>query len=173
MGLPQGLLARVQSNDPCPALAQRPGRVVLTTVSHLNSNVWEIDLADERGMARTIRPTGTHKFYNASRREWTSAKDLKPGERLRGILGSAAVRSVARVPGVHRVYNMTVEADHVYRVSDLCVLVHNDGCAEPVVPPLLYRSGGKAPSNFTPRDVDQGMLSTRGSLSNPVGLPAG
>jgi hypothetical protein len=32
------------------------------------------------------------------------------------------------VPGVHRVYNMTVEAEHVYHVSTLGVLAHNQDC---------------------------------------------
>jgi len=45
--------------------------------------------------------------------------------------------------------------------------------AAPAVPPLVYRGGGKNPGNLTPRPVDQGMLSTRDSLSNPWPLAPG
>jgi hypothetical protein len=41
------------------------------------------------------------------------------------------VRSLTRLGGVHRVYNMTVEGEHVYRVSAAGVLVHNNGCSQP------------------------------------------
>lgn len=40
-------------------------------------------------------------------------------------------------------------------------------------PALLYRGGGSNPSSLTPRPVDNGMLSTRGSLSNPWPLQPG
>lgn len=39
------------------------------------------------------------------------------------------VVGVTRVPGVHRVYNMTVEGEHVYHVSTFGALAHNLGCA--------------------------------------------
>jgi hypothetical protein len=134
MGLPGVLLARVVSNEPCPRLEQGIGRLVLSTVSHLNNDVWEIGVVDQNGRPEIIRPTGFHKVYSASRNAWVSAKDLKPDERLHGISGMVVVRTVGRVPGVHRVYNMTVEGEHIYRVSNLGVLVHNVGCAKPVAP---------------------------------------
>ncbi len=42
--------------------------------------------------------------------------------------GRITVRSVRSIPGVQRVYNMTVEGEHVYRVSLLGALVHNANC---------------------------------------------
>ena len=56
---------------------------------------------------------------------------MRDGEQLRGHRGPLTVTSLSRVPGVHRVYNMTVESEHVYRVATLGVLVHNNGCYEP------------------------------------------
>jgi len=41
------------------------------------------------------------------------------------------------------------------------------------IPTLIYRGGTGGPSNFTPRPVDDGMLSTRDSLSNPWPLRPG
>ena len=99
MGLPSDLVARVQSNDPCPALEQGPGRLVLSTVNHLNNDVWEVEVVDQHGRAQTIRPTGSHKVYSTSRGAWVSTKSLRQGEQLDGVFGAAAVRTVAHVPG--------------------------------------------------------------------------
>jgi hypothetical protein len=125
LGLPPGLTARVVANEPCPPLAEGAGRVVLTTVNHLNNDVWELSVTDSHGESQTIRSTGVHKFYSVSRGDWISASELRPDERLSGVAGEVRVRSLCRLPGIHRVYNMTVEDEHVYRVSTLGVLVHN------------------------------------------------
>jgi hypothetical protein len=42
--------------------------------------------------------------------------------------GRLRVVANTRVAGVHRVYNMTVEGEHVYRVSCLGALTHNLNC---------------------------------------------
>jgi hypothetical protein len=144
MGLPRGTVARVVANEPCPALEQGPGNTVLTTVNHLNNDVCKLVVADADGRAQTIFPTAHHKFYSASRNAWVSTQNLKPGEQLNGIAGAVVVRSVARIPGIRRVYNMTVEAEHTYRVSGLGVLVHNNGCASD--PPPI---NGSTPANRT------------------------
>ncbi len=136
MGLPDDLQAKVLSVEPCPPIKPGLGRVVLTTVNHLNNYVFGLTLASGDGRRETLRPTGFHKFYSESRGGWVSAENLRDGEQLRGVRGRLMVAGLARVPGVHRVYNMTVEDEHVYRVSMLGALVHNADCYEPgyVVP---------------------------------------
>jgi hypothetical protein len=109
MGLREDIKALVIANEPCPDLPAGSGRVVLTTVSHLNNDVWQLDVVDSQGESQQIRPTGLHKFYSATRDAWVSAMDLEQGEKLRGINGAVEVRSLVRLGGVHRVYNMTVE----------------------------------------------------------------
>lgn len=42
-------------------------------------------------------------------------------------LDGCTVVSSTQIPGVHRVYNMTIEDEHVYRVARHGVLVHNNG----------------------------------------------
>src|SRR5262249_31175979 len=103
-----------------------PGRIVLTTVNHLNRYVLELSLRSSDARQEVLRPTGFHKFYSETRDEWVSAEDLADGETLRGVDGPVTVANFTRYPGVHRVYNMTVEGEHVYRVSQLGVLVHNN-----------------------------------------------
>jgi RHS repeat-associated protein len=136
MGVPPSILARVVWTGPCPTLDGGPGRRVLTTVSHLNKDLWEIKVASKDGRGYSIRPTGLHKFYSVSRRAWVSAKSLVRGERLDGLFGEAVVITAAPVPGAHRVYNMNVDGEHVFRVAAPGLLVHNNGCNVPRPPAI-------------------------------------
>ncbi len=128
MGLPAALHAVVVAVEPCPEIPAGPGRVVLTTVNHLNRLVFELAISDTAGHTETLHTTGFHKFYSATRNSWISANELRNGEKLRGVNGMLTVTGLRAFPGMHRVYNMTVEDEHVYRVSMLGALVHNEGC---------------------------------------------
>ena len=128
MGVPDGLRARVIADEACPMPQNGRGRVVMNSITHSNSYVVDLSVRGDQGRGEAIRTTAFHKFWSESRREWVSAHDLRPGESLLGVNGAVRVVGLARVPGVHRVYNLTVEGEHVYRVSYLGVLVHNDGC---------------------------------------------
>ena len=169
MGLPEGMTAQVVANEPCPPISMAPGRVVLTTVNHLNTRVVELTLAAPDGTQETVRPTAFHKFYSETRGQWLPAEDLQPDERLRGLHTPLQVVSLAPVPGTHRVYNMTVEGEHVYHVSTLGVLAHNQDCA----PKLPRYSGGKTSGVLRYGDADVPLLSGyRGpSASLPRGTP--
>ena len=92
---------------------------MLTTVNHLNKYVFELTIKDATGQNETVHTTGFHKFYSATRDAWISANELRQGEQLRGVNGVLTVADLRAFPGVHRVYNMTVEDEHVYRVSAL------------------------------------------------------
>jgi hypothetical protein len=131
MGLPAGLRAVVVSNERCPSIPSGTGRVVLTTVNHLNPDVLELTIEDDQGRQEKIRPTGSHKFCRASDGVWVSARDLVDGEQIRGRTGLLRVQAKQRIHGVHRVYNLTVEGEHVYYVSSLGALAHNANCREP------------------------------------------
>jgi hypothetical protein len=117
--------------EACPPIEQGPGQVVLTTVNHLNKYVFDLTVADQRGRRETIGVTGFHKIYSKSRQAWVSASELHPGENLVGIDGStiSVVEAIKR-PTTHRVYNMTVETEHVYHVSSFGILVHNNDCRD-------------------------------------------
>lgn len=135
------LLTKVQKNEPCPPLqpplaGADPGRLVLTTVNHLNPDVWELTCEPIRGppggsiaedpAAHTLRPTGAHKFYSETRHDWAATNELQPGEVIRGRGGLLRVTRARPLPGVERVYNLTVEGEHVYYVSELGLLAHNN-----------------------------------------------
>lgn len=121
--------AEVVAVGPCPPVAPGPGRVVLTTVTHLNAFLFDLTLAGASGRRELIQVTGWHKLYS-EQRGWEPACHLRKGEVLRGREGPLSVVSLERWPGTHRVYNMTVEGEHVYYVSDLDLLAHNQ-CPPP------------------------------------------
>jgi hypothetical protein len=126
MGVREDLPATVVANEPCPPIPSGAGAVVLTTVNHLNPNVFELTLSGDHGKRDTIRPTGLHKFFSGDRRCWVNTQEVKEGERLRSIDGWLTASSLRRLPGVQRVYNMTVAGEHVYHVSNLGLLSHNN-----------------------------------------------
>jgi len=131
MGLPDSLQGTVIDVQLCPKPKDGTGRLVLTTVNHLNRDVIELTMRNSRGRQETLRPTGTHKFYSVTRNEWLSASELQEGEQLDGYDGVISVASVEQIPGTHRVYNMTVQGEHLYRVARCGVLVHNNECGGP------------------------------------------
>jgi hypothetical protein len=125
MQLPEDLTGTVVRDEPCPRIQNGPGRVVLTTVNHLNPAVLELALRASDGRQETVGATRPHRFYSETRSDWVAAEDLRPGEQVRGFAGPVTVASSTPLAGVHRVYNLSVETDHVYRVSLSGALVHN------------------------------------------------
>ena len=129
MGAPAGLRGQILSVGPTPAIEAGPGRVVLTTVSHLNGFVFELTLRNAVGEIDTLGVTGYHRFFDETD-GWQQVVELQLGDVLRTQAGPVEVLAIARVAGTHRVYNMTVEADHVYYVGELTTLAHNNGCGQ-------------------------------------------
>ena len=91
---------------------------------HLNNYVFDLMLADAAGQLETLGVSGYHPFYDLVA-GWTQAESLYVGERLRGDYSDLTVVGIVPDPGVERVYNMTVEGDHVYFVGNVHALVHN------------------------------------------------
>ncbi|MDR0609350.1 MAG: hypothetical protein LBG58_04515, partial [Planctomycetaceae bacterium] len=106
-----------------------PGRVVLTTVNHLSRGICNLTYTTQDGKSETIRPTISHRFFSLDRNEWIHIGDARFGEKLQGF-GNTPITVVSVIPfgGTERVYNMTVEEDHVFYVGYLNLLTHNLGC---------------------------------------------
>lgn len=126
MALPANLLTTVKSIGPCPTLQPGPGRLVLTTVNHLNNDVWELTAVNAAGRREQLRPTGFHKFYSETRGDWVSTKEIHDNEVIRGRAGPLTIVASQPLRGTSRVYNLTVEGEHVYYVSELGLLAHNN-----------------------------------------------
>ena len=114
--------ARVVAIESCPPLGQGAGRLVTGTFRHTSGEVYDLKLASE---SNAIGVTATHPFWSVDRNGWVSAIDLQIGEKLKTLEGTTVVESLVRRPGSEPVYNIEVEGDHVYRVGESGVLVHN------------------------------------------------
>ena len=80
------------------------------------------------------------------------AGELREGERLRTLNGTAEIVSTARKPGVHRVYNLEVQTEHTYFVSKIGVLVHNvAGCGQPGARFIADENSNIVDTQSTPR----------------------
>ena len=168
MGLPEGLMAEVLSIECCPPVKDGPGRIVLTTVNHLNNYVFDLTIEDEQGQKETVGVTGFHKFYSQSRGAWVSVDELIPDEVLSGLSGKLDVVGLQwRKDTTERVYNLTVEREHIYRVSASGALVHNNNCFTDAEE--LVRTRGGAILVIEPGAIPTGVWST--DLPNLPGIP--
>jgi hypothetical protein len=127
-------LARVVAIDRVPPLADGPGCLVLSTVTHLNGDVLELRFENS---GTVLQPTARHHLHSYDTRDWVRAGDLRPGDRLTTSSGHVTVASVVSKPGLHRVFNIEVETQHAYYVSSLDVFSHNTGACGPRNDPAL------------------------------------
>jgi hypothetical protein len=116
-------IATVTAVEPCPSIASGPGRVIVATITHLSDYVVGLDLD---GLDKPIESTREHPFYSLDRNAWVSAGTLQRGERIATASGETTLVELRKKPGKHRVYNLTVEDEHVYLVSEIAVLSHNN-----------------------------------------------
>ncbi len=165
LGLPEGATGKVLDILPCPNIETGRGRVVLTTINRLSDTVTELTLRDTTGNEETLRPTEEHLFYSLSHGEWLPAGDLQTGERLDGIDGPVIVAAVTPIEGTRRVYNMTVQGEHLYRVAACGVLVHNTYKKPVVIGEGMDRVMPAAKAEgfgyYKPRDGAKTPISTR------------
>ncbi|MFN6103039.1 MAG: polymorphic toxin-type HINT domain-containing protein, partial [Planctomycetaceae bacterium] len=130
--------AEVLAIEPCPPLASGPGRTVTGTFAHAAADVLDLEI---EGLDTPLGCTANHPFWSADRHDFVPAGALTIGEHLRTESGT--LRQVTRItprrgPPV-AVFNLEVDAEHVYYVSTAGVLVHNaypGGGSKPVSHPL-------------------------------------
>ena len=94
--------------------------------------------------------TGRHPVWSVDRETWVPVCDLEPGETLETLHGTTQFVSATRRPDATPVFNLEVDADHVYRVGDDGLLVHNDsGAPSPCGFPCPPEGGDKARTLLT------------------------
>jgi Holliday junction resolvase-like predicted endonuclease len=116
--------AEVLAIEPCPPLASGPGRTVTGTFAHSAADVLDLEI---EGLDTPLGCTANHPFWSADRQDFVPAGSLTIGEHLQTESGT--LRQVTRItprrgPPV-AVFNLEVDAEHVYYVSTAGVLVHN------------------------------------------------
>ena len=123
-------LAEVVAIKPCPVIDpdDGTGRMVVTGwMSHPATNVLDMSI---EGEAQPLGVTDTHPMWSEDRHEFVHAGELRVGERLQRADGT--ITQITRItphtgPPV-LTYNLEVDGEHVYRVGDGSLLVHNEGC---------------------------------------------
>ena len=114
--------AKVLAIDPCPEPEIGPGQRVTGTFRH--SHGWAADLVLE-SETDSIGVTPLHLFWSVDRSSWVPVGQLRQGETLKTLRGFTKVVSYTLRERPESVYNLEVDGDHVYRVGDSDVLVHN------------------------------------------------
>ncbi|MDR2706245.1 MAG: HINT domain-containing protein [Planctomycetaceae bacterium] len=116
--------AKVLNIESCPPIKSGKGNVITGTFHHEAANT--IDLHVE-GLSKPIGCTDNHPFWSVTRNEFVEARKLQQGEELQLYNGQTAkVIQILPRPGPKQVHNLEVMNEHVYRVSDQGILVHNN-----------------------------------------------
>ena len=119
--------AKILSVQPCPQLepSSRDNRQLVTaTFTHSSGDVLDLHIAGE---PKPIGSTANHPFWSEDRQAFVPAGELHEGEHLRRADNTITqvTRITPRRGPPANVFNLEVNAEHVYFVSDAGVLVHN------------------------------------------------
>jgi RHS repeat-associated protein len=114
--------ALVTALHPAPLVPPGPGHVVLATMNHLNDEVMVLRFD---GSKEPLELTPGHPLWSPDTGAWIAAGELVAGQHLSGLRGWVTISSIEPKPGVHRIFNLEVEHEHVFRVSSLGILAHN------------------------------------------------
>jgi|GEM_PF-4638042 len=115
-------LADVLDVQLCPPISGGQGRVVTATFHHQAAAI--IDIAIE-GLDEPIGSTPNHPIWSETEKTFVRADQLRPDEKVRTVDGIALVKSITPRELPEPVYNLEVQLEHVYRVGNAGVLVHN------------------------------------------------
>jgi hypothetical protein len=116
-------IAKVLNIEPCPPIKPGRGNVITGTFHHEAANTIDVHV---EGLSKPIGCTDNHPFWSVTRQEFIEAGKLQPDEQLQLYKGQTAkVIQILPRPRPERVHNLEVMNEHVYRVSEQGVLVHN------------------------------------------------
>ena len=106
-----------------PAAAERSRQEGDGDIPHRAGVV--LDLSVE-GEGKPIGVTPTHLVWSTDRQHWVSVGEMRLGERMAAKNGSTpCVLSLKQREHPEEVFNIEVDGDHVYRVGEQGLLVHN------------------------------------------------
>ncbi|MDR2642642.1 MAG: HINT domain-containing protein, partial [Planctomycetaceae bacterium] len=116
-------LAKVLNIEPCPLIKRGKGNVITGTFHHEAANTIDVHV---EGLSKPIGCTDNHPFWSVTHNDFVEAGKLQPGEELQLYSGQTAkVVQILPRPGPEQVHNIEVLNEHVYRVTDWGLLVHN------------------------------------------------
>ena len=96
--LPTDLVGTNNFISACPTIQSGPGRVVPTTVNHLNDDLFQLGLENSTGASKTLGVPGYHPFHDVTD-GWTQTQNLHLGEKLPCANGTLTVRAFSLTAG--------------------------------------------------------------------------
>jgi len=114
--------AEVLSLNPFLGIVDSEDTVVTGCYKTVSNNVLEIIFEEDN---ETLRVTSSHPIYSIDQQGWMPAKDLYIGEQVKTYTGAATVSTLTEIPGSYEVFNLEINKDHSYYVSNISILVHN------------------------------------------------
>jgi len=164
--------AEVIAINPCPPIEPDDGtgrQIVTGLMAHPAENILDITIT---GLDEPLGVTTTHPIWSETRQQFVKAAHLKVGEHLRSETGVLA--QVTRITP-HRgppqpVYNLEVNAEHVYQVGPTGLLVHNVcpmdiAFSRPVKPGETFKHGP-----WEGRSVEEAIAEAKKIGDLPEGL---
>ena len=116
-------VAQVLAIEPAPAVEPGPGRPITGLFEHTSADGIDLFVT---GQAEPIGVTREHPFWSEDRQDFIPAGELQPGENLRTADWTPArVISATSWTTSKPVYNIEVDGEHVYYVTEEGILVHN------------------------------------------------
>jgi hypothetical protein len=150
--------ARVTDLTVCPALPPGSGRLVTGKFVHESAEV--LDLSVD-GLPDPIGTTANHPFWSEDRHEFVAAGDLRTGEALRCADGTRTrVTHIAPRDGPQTVYNLEIDGEHAYCVTDRAIICHNEYVYRVIRPDEDIANGivAKRPGFEYPKKVNTHVL---------------
>jgi hypothetical protein len=114
-----------------PETGETQAREVTALHRNKDTDMAEVTVRTIDGHTATIHTTQHHPFWNATRKTWVDATDLRQGDTLTSPNGRPAhVINVRRFINPRHMYNLTVDDLHTYYVlaGSTPILVHNSSC---------------------------------------------
>ncbi len=123
-------MADVLSIEPAPQIRPRPSpdaQLITGRYIHAVSKAYDLEVVDENNvLVETIGVTANHPFWSGDQQEFLPVERLVEGEALLSIDGAPVfVGRISTRSLQEPVYNLEVEAEHVYYVGSDGVLAHN------------------------------------------------
>ncbi|BCS98768.1 hypothetical protein DSLASN_44000 [Desulfoluna limicola] len=122
-------IEQLSEGDHVWSFDEKTGEKILNQISRIyatpDRNLLELTFQGAEEMLEIIRVTPEHPFM-VSKRGWTSAEELSPGDLIVSFGGKTITfKSRRQGPEAEIVYNLEVENTHCYFVGESGLLVHN------------------------------------------------
>ncbi len=107
-------------------------------------------------------------FWSPMERDWRGLGEFEPGQFVQGRSGLVGIASTEKLSDRQRLYNVEIDGEHVYEVTALGILVHNN---DPLCEELL-RLRNKSKTEGKLSDIEAARLNDlEAQVKAPKGAP--